>query len=127
MAKSQIIEDLKVLKLEKSSIEELSIRDVIKSYRKLAKKMHPDISGYDSKEDFQELGGAYERILKVVVDNIKKTEQTNMKRESEESDQDDNTEENEEKFVRENFHNFNFPTEKEGSFVVKVENELADI
>ena len=32
----------------------------------------------------------------------------------------------EEKFVKENFHNFNFPTEKEGSFVIKVENEQVE-
>ena len=94
MAKSQIDKDLRVLKLEEERIEDLSIRDIIKNYRKLAKKLHPDVSGYDSKEDFQELGGAYERLLKVVVDNIKNTEKTDLKRETEESEQGDGTEEN---------------------------------
>ena len=48
------------------------------------------------------------------------------KRRSEESEEMSFNEDYEEKFVKENFHNFNFPTEKEGSFVVKVENEHAE-
>ena len=77
MAKNQtqIDQDLQILKLEDRNIDELSIRDVILSYRKLAKKLHPDTSGYDSKEDFQALGNAYERILEITVEKARKNEE----------------------------------------------------
>ena len=65
MAKTYIQGDLKVPKLEGVVIQELTIREVIQAYRKAVKKVHPDISGYDSKEYFQEIGGAYEKILKI--------------------------------------------------------------
>ena len=96
-----IQEDLKVLNLEEIDIKELSIRDVIKAYRKTAKKVHPDTSGYDSKEDFQKLGGAYERILKMAVDWSKKHGDTDIKEKNAEemSDNDDC----EELFVRKIF------------------------
>ena len=114
---------LSILKLEKP-VEELSIRDVITAYRKLVKNVHPDTSGYASKEDFQKLGEAYESILKIAVNRAKASENSVIKRKEEEKDEEEETEE---KFVKENFHNFNFPTEKEGSFVIKVENDLADM
>ena len=119
-------EDLKILKIEDRNIEELSIRDIISSYRKLVRKLHPDTSGYDSKQDFQDLGNAYERMLKIVVEKVQKNEEEDKNKESEGSEKKNCNEDCEEKFVKENFHNFNFPTEKEGSFVVKVENELAE-
>ena len=122
MAKAYIQEDLKVLKLEDVDIQELTIREVIQAYRKAVKKVHPDVSGYDSKEDCQELGGAYERILKILVDRSKTHEDSK----GEEFEETSESEDCEERFVKENFHNFNFPTQKEGSFVIKVENDLAD-
>ena len=114
---------LNILKLEGKSLEELSIRDVIQAYRKLAKNLHPDKSGYASKEEFQDLGEAYEHILKLVVEGTKRNGDTGVKRNEKEKQEDEETEE---KFVKDNFHNFNFPTEKEGSFVVVLENDLAD-
>ena len=87
----------------------------------LVKTVHPDKSGYASKEDFQELGQAYEKMLEILVNRSKEYKDTTMKKKDEEDIEDP-----EEKFVKENFQNFNFPTEKEGSFVVRVENDLAD-
>ena len=58
---------LEILKLEDRKIENLSIREVIRAYRSLARSVHPDTSGYDSKEDFQKLGNAYESVLRIVV------------------------------------------------------------
>ena len=98
---------LNILKLEEKCLEELTIRDVIKAYKKLVRSLHPDTSGYASKEDFQKLGGAYECILKLVVKRIKTTKDSDMKRNEEEKEGDVETEE---KFVKDNFHNFNFPT-----------------
>ena len=126
MADNYIKKDLKVLNLEEIEIKELSIRDVIKAYRKATKKLHPDVSGYDSKEDFQELGGAYERILKILVHRSKTHEERDIKNKDERFEENSGAEDCEERFVRENFHNFNFPTEKEGSFIIKVENDLVD-
>ena len=104
MMVNKIEKFLSVLKLEEKSVEELSIRDVITAYRKLVKNVHPDTSGYASKEDFQKLGEAYESILKIVVNRAKTSENSVIKREEEEKDEDEETEE---KFVKENFHNFN--------------------
>ena len=119
-----IKDDLKVLNIEDRSVEELTIREVIKAYKNLVKKVHPDVSGFDSNSEFQKLGNAYERVLKAVVDitNNRETvdeEVTDKKGKSWDDD--------EEKFVRENFHNFNFPADKDGHFVVVVQNELADV
>ena len=122
MIVNNIEECLSVLKLEERFVEELSVRDVIKAYRNLVKGVHPDTSGYASKEDFQKLGQAYESILKIVVDRTKTSACSDIMNNEEEEDEDEETEE---KFVKENFHNFNFPTEKEGSFLIKVENDLA--
>ena len=124
MMVNKIEKYLIILKLEGKCLEELSIRDVIRAYKMLVKNVHPDTSGYASKEDFQELSEAYESILKLVVKRIKTTRDTDMKRNEEDKEEDEETEED---FVRDNFHNFNFPTEKEGSFVIKVENNLSDV
>ena len=120
-------EDLKVLKLQDKVIENLSISEVIRAYRKLARFVHPDTSGYESTADFQVLGNAYERLLSIVVD---KTNAEESEKESEPNMNDNNEKEtlsDEEKFVRDNFHHFNFPTDKNGHFVVIVQNELADV
>ena len=119
-----VMKDLKTLKLEDKDIEELSIRDVIKAYRNLVRKVHPDVSGYESNADFQDLGNAYERILRAVVDMTKKRETDSEKTTDDEANSCDD---DEEKFVKENFHNFNFPADKDGHFVVVVQNELADL
>ena len=58
----------------------MSIRDIIIAYRKLVRKVHPDTSGYDSKEEFQKLGNAYERTLEILVEKAKKTEEEHQKR-----------------------------------------------
>ena len=76
MDEMNIKKQLRVLKLEGRTVEELSIREIILAYKRLAKSVHPDTSGYDSKEDFQELANAYEKILEVVV-NKTKSEDTN--------------------------------------------------
>ena len=116
----EVKDDLKILKLEDKKIEDISIREVIIAYRNLARSVHPDTSGYDSKADFQALANAYERILGVVVNR------SNNEVISKQNNQEDIFEDDEEKFVRENFKNFNFPTEKDGNFVVIVQNQLAD-
>ena len=72
--------DLKVLELQDKEIENLSISEVIRAYRKLARFVHPDTSGYESTADFQVLGNAYERLLSIVVE---KTNAEESKKESE--------------------------------------------
>ena len=62
---------LRILKLEGRTVEELTIREVILAYKRLVKSVHPDTSGYESKEDFQELGNAYEKMLEIVVNRTK--------------------------------------------------------
>ena len=84
---------LRILKLSEKSVEEFEIRDVIKAYRKLARNVHPDTSGYASKEDFQQLGEAYESMLEIVVNMTKKRKDTGVKKYEEEKEEDEETEE----------------------------------
>ena len=92
-----------------------------KSIQKPSPKITSWCFGYDSDADFQVLGGAYERVLGIVVQNT-------QNRENEDTGEESNSyDDEEEKFVREKFHNFNFPADKDGHFVVVVQNELADV
>ena len=57
---SEVIKkDLRILKLEDKDIESLSINEVIKAYKSLARFVHPDTSEYESTADFPVLGNAY--------------------------------------------------------------------
>ena len=114
MENYKIDDDLVTLRIKKK-LEDISISEVIKAFRKAAIDVHPDKTGTDTNEEFKELSNACQRILKIVYDRI---EQTNEK---EEKDED-----LEESFTKDNFQFFNFPTDKEGNFVVIVQNELAD-
>ena len=69
--------------------------------------MHPDKAVAQSTAAFQELGNAYERVLKYLV-HLNKTD--------EEENPEPNDENFAERFTKDNFENFNFPTENNGSF-----------
>ena len=55
----QFKDDLKVLEIDEAKKATVTIREVIKSYRKKAFRVHPDTSGYESTADFQALSNAY--------------------------------------------------------------------
>jgi curved DNA-binding protein CbpA len=116
MDTSILKKDLLILELEEKELDEVTIKDVIKAYRKKALRVHPDKAGKESTAAFQELNNSYERVLKYLVENY----------DSSENDVSTENEDEDEKFTKENFHSFNFPKEKEKSFVVQVQNDLAD-
>ena len=115
----QFKDDLKILEIDEAKSEIVTIREVIKAYRKKAFRVHPDTSGYESTSDFQVLSNAYERALKYLVEKhkAKKGDDTGV---AESSDND------EERFTRENFDRFNFPKRNSDSFTVMIENNMAD-
>ena len=71
--------DFANLEIPFDNIENVTVRDVIKAYKRQALKVHPDKQGQDITEEektkfkelFQELNKSYERILKIVVNNIR--------------------------------------------------------
>ena len=107
-------EELKTLRLDERELNELTIREVIVSYRKLAKEVHPDRNGPENIAEktaaFQKLNNAYESVLKYLIsrENSRENEDTNFN--------DSKAEEHDDvKFTKDNFHNFNFPKEKDKS------------
>ena len=78
-------------------------------------KVHPDKVEESKKAsataEFQVLNNSYERLLKFLVDKVKKNKDI-----AEQEDIDEKSEE--ERFTEDNFKNFNFPTETDGSFTV---------
>ena len=107
-------DDLKTLGLDVTDIESVTIRDVIKAFRKNAHILHPDRAGHDSTTAFQELSNSYQRALKYLVDKINPNENK--------VDDDDV----DVRFAKDNFSRCNFPKKNSDSFTVCVENELAD-
>lgn len=63
-----IVKCMEILELNDLSAQDLNIDNVKKAYRRLALKKHPDKNGNtpESKEDFQELGEAYQTLMRVV-------------------------------------------------------------
>ena len=115
----QFKDDLKILEIDEAKSEIVTIREVIKAYRKKAFRVHSDTSGYESTSDFQVLSNAYERAIKYLVEKhkAKKGDDTGV---AESSDND------EERFTRENFDRFNFPKRNSDCFTVMIENNMAD-
>ena len=123
MASEELKNAFSYLGIGEDRIESASVREVIVAFRKLAKKMHPDKVGLEKVDKdkataaFQILSKNYQLALTYIVDRIKsKGDTTNHK----EYDNDDV------RFTKDNFKNFNFPKENEGSFTVFVQNELAN-
>ena len=65
----KFIEDLKILEI--TEVEKITTRFVTMKYRRLAKLRHPDRFG-GQKEYFQELQGAYKRIIKYLEETMEK-------------------------------------------------------
>ena len=117
-------EDCEIVGVCYENIENVTIREVIQAYRKKALKVHPDKVDEDNKEkaknEFQVLNNSYERLLKYMVEKVKEN------RENAEDKEEESEESEEEKFTEENFKNFNFPKENDGSFTVKIQHSQAD-
>ena len=96
-------EDLATLGIEAGS--ELTSSLVSAKYKKLARILHPDKKG-GTKEAFQKLKNAFDRLAEVVDDKNYK-----------ESDDD---------YEKEFFRTSNFPLEKKNCFVVILENKLSN-
>ena len=90
-------------------------RDASIAFQRLAKVLHPDKAGPDSREAFQKLRDAYEHC-RDHFEELKSAGDHSI------SDMDDD-----QKFFFDNFEKFNFPFENKGSFTVNIEDSLADI
>ena len=113
-------QDLAILKLEHIGLEVLTIREVNLAYKRIALKIHPDKTENDSTAEFQELSNAHQRLLQYLIEKPESSDDDG-KNESKKEERE------EEQFTRDNFSNFNFPTEKDNSYVVIVQNEMANL
>ena len=99
-------------------MDNITIREVIKAFYKKAQRIHPDETGPEYTEEFQDFKNAYERALRYLVEKNK----------AEESKSDDmDIRDDDEKFTQDNFDLFNFPRKNTDSFTLQVENQLADL
>ena len=101
----QFKDDLKMLEIGED--QNLTKRYVTGKYKKMAKIMHPDKGG--TKNDFQELQNAYNRIIKYIEEH-----QNKEAYEEEEND-----------YKTEFFKKHNILKECTSSFVLYIQNELA--
>ena len=104
---------LKELGIEQD-ISNVSVRDVNVAFRKLAKVMHPDKAGGEKTAQFQELLATYNKLKEYFK------EKNNLK------DEDIFENDYEERFFRDIFERFNFPSANKGSFTIGIEDYMAD-
>ena len=117
--------DFENLDIPFDDVENLTVKEVIKAYRKQALKVHPDKQSPDVTDEekarfnalFQELNMSYKILLKVAMENDAKKSINDIQKVDEEADV---------KFMKDNFENFNFPHENNGSFTVIIQDHLAD-
>ena len=116
----ELLEDFKRIGIKVTDVDECTVHDAAIAYRRTAKVLHPDKVGPNATADeilastaaFQTLGKAYKSVINYLVDKIKQSKNEVV--------------EDVERFTRDNFENFNFPHENNGSFTVEIVNSLAD-
>ena len=101
-SENQVKLDLLTLEIEEG--RKLTSRVLTSAFKRLAKIFHPDKKG-GTKEEFQNLQNAYNRLAAMVVDG---------------------NDESDENYEAEFFKKSNFPLEKKTCFVVILENSFAD-
>ena len=118
----ELRKDLATLGVHDDEAESLTVEQAKAAYRKAALLTHPDKADpacpkqvADFAAAFQELGSCYEIVLKHINDKLQA--------------QDDSFEPSTDAalFAKDNFNQFNFPFENNGSFTVLVEDNLAEI
>ena len=100
---------LAILEISKD-INDVTIKDINVAFRKLALKLHPDKAGDEKTAAFQKLRNAHQLLTQYILEQKTSGE----------------VDDEEEKFFKENFQNFNFPCENQGSFTVYIEDFLAE-
>ena len=109
LGKKEISDYLKELRIEATNLEKIELKDISSAFKKLALILHPDKAGENSKNDFQKLRAAYEKLY----DHFIESEASNSPMKND--------------FFNDNFKHFNFPFENRGSFTVKIEDALSTI
>lgn len=123
--------DLVCLGIKIEKLDGLTIQKVKTAYHKAAKAIHPDkadpknleqVAEFTSK--FQEIGNAYQRILRYLVKKIQEEEKVEGRKEEKNEEEKEAEVDN---FIKKIFNKFNFPFENKGSFTVTVEDRLAEV
>ena len=117
----QLRKDCENLGIDAELLITVTVKEVIRAYRKEAIKVHPDKNGVESTPAFQELNNSYQRLLSFLIE-----EKSQGEEEKEDSDTTCGTEDEDERFMKDYFHNFNFPCENEGSFTVTIQHNQAN-
>ena len=63
--------DFDVLGFKENEVNMLTMKDVIKAYRRIAIKIHPDKAGSATTAEFQELLNSYRRVLEYRLEEQK--------------------------------------------------------
>ena len=111
MTSQEMKKHLEVLEI-KIDIEKVTINDVNRAFKRLAKVTHPDKTSESTTSAMQELVHSC-KILRKYFKNNQKTKETVEK-------------EDDYQFFEDNFEKFNFPFENKGSFTVVIEDYLAN-
>ena len=118
----ELQKDISTLRLDINNLESLTVKQARNAYHKIALEIHPDKADPENAEQvaeftaaFKELGNSYQRVLKFIVERLQAQSGDTIDPVNDEAI-----------FAKENFHQFNFPFENNGSFTVNVEDNLAE-
>ena len=117
--KKELKDDFLSLGFDLEQIPSATVKESMVAFRKLAKQHHPDKAGVNSTAAFQTLLNSYRNVLEYLIDKVKDDPQAAA---SDHNDDDDKGA----SFTKDNFSNFMFPKENEGSFTVLVQDEKAN-
>lgn len=123
MMDNKVKEALEVLGFSKEDCAKINVKEVVKSFFKLAKELHPDKHSNDKdKEEFTLKFQAVNSAYQVILEYLQNPENDDTDFNNSKNDESDDVT----KFTRDNFKNFNFPKENIGSFTIIVQNEMAN-
>ena len=119
----ELMKDLSTLRLDAHNLNSLTVKHARVAYHKAALLVHPDKADPENLEQvaeftaaFKELGNSYQRVLKHIIDKLQSQSDVSVKPMNDEA-----------VFAKEHFDKFNFPFENQGSFTVRVEDNLAEV
>ena len=119
MMKKELMDDFLSLGFDLEQIPSATVKESMVAFRKLAKQYHPDKAGVNSTAAFQTLLNSYRNVLEYLIDKVKDDPQAAASDHNADDDKGAS-------FTKDNYSNFMFPKENEGSFTVLVQDEKAN-